>query len=586
MEKDNFFFIICLIAIFFILFYQNLFEKKWETNGMFLFRNRSFVSPMINEKIYLSHMQTNFTCEHKDQVVVLLNMGWFDYKNELENFWWHFLQTQKDNDHFVVVSTLNKHTMDSIIRYNNTRLKATEMFYQDLTFMNCKFVLYSDCCVDRSIVPIGSLSNIKSNTNFRSNGFEVYFRPNQITNLFEHPKNDYLENTFKVIIDANQNWRYKLLKNAKLWQNVNFKLLRMLEDKFSKFNPSNTSLPLAEKSRYLRDCFIRIKSNKVISELVYMNHMGDITFDSELCKVAELYIERALKTTNLKVPDQLFVFSSHDYPVLINRNNSNIRNSPRFAVQSSSNFYDIPFPTITRKRFGKYFEKERTKYLSLFYKTPYYKRRFQAVWRGTLGGPVGCGPWGKHYFPDNYKLEPCKDESYRASKQGPPELNGYSFGPESDLKHEHPRFRLTKNRFRCNPFLDVSAVSSLFGIFKFWGEDGYMSFEQMANYKFNINVGKNGFADSFWMKLATGSTILHVNMSMYEFYEYLLEPYVHYVPIKNDLSDLCDKLYWLMNNPMEAETIASKGSEVIEKELKLENVNSYVLTLLMLNNKN
>ena len=39
------------------------------------------------------------------------------------------------------------------------------------------------------------------------------------------------------------------------------------------------------------------------------------------------------------------------------------------------------------------------------------------------------------------------------------------------------------------------------------------------------------------------------------FYQYLV-PYVHFIPLRNDLSDLEEKYNWAVNNPNEADKIA------------------------------
>ena len=44
------------------------------------------------------------------------------------------------------------------------------------------------------------------------------------------------------------------------------------------------------------------------------------------------------------------------------------------------------------------------------------------------------------------------------------------------------------------------------------------------------------------------SLIFKQNSKFYEHFYADLKPYVHYVPIKNDLSDLIDRLEWAINN--------------------------------------
>ena len=48
--------------------------------------------------------------------------------------------------------------------------------------------------------------------------------------------------------------------------------------------------------------------------------------------------------------------------------------------------------------------------------------------------------------------------------------------------------------------------------------------------------------------LAGGSLVLKQDSEYYEHFYHLLEPWVHYVPVKSDISDLDEKLQWAMDN--------------------------------------
>ena len=56
-------------------------------------------------------------------------------------------------------------------------------------------------------------------------------------------------------------------------------------------------------------------------------------------------------------------------------------------------------------------------------------------------------------------------------------------------------------------------------------------------------------------------------------------PYVHYVPVKNNQSDLIEKIKWLQENDDKARQIAENGQELFEKLYSLENMMEDVLTI-------
>ena len=54
--------------------------------------------------------------------------------------------------------------------------------------------------------------------------------------------------------------------------------------------------------------------------------------------------------------------------------------------------------------------------------------------------------------------------------------------------------------------------------------------------------------------------MLWVNTAKYQWFYDRLEPWVHYVPIKRDLSDLEAKVNWLRANDDKARAISQQGT--------------------------
>ena len=49
-----------------------------------------------------------------------------------------------------------------------------------------------------------------------------------------------------------------------------------------------------------------------------------------------------------------------------------------------------------------------------------------------------------------------------------------------------------------------------------------------------------------------------------------LKPYVHYIPIKHDLSNLIEQINWALSNDSKAKQIAKNGQDFAKKYLKPE----------------
>ncbi|CAE8592386.1 unnamed protein product [Polarella glacialis] len=103
-----------------------------------------------------------------------------------------------------------------------------------------------------------------------------------------------------------------------------------------------------------------------------------------------------------------------------------------------------------------------------------------------------------------------------------------------------------------------------------------MGDSETAEYQYIVHVGNNGYADRLWRMFALGSVVLLVDTGWEEFYYSLLQPHRHYVPVRQDSSNLCGQLEWVRSHSAEAELIASRGREFIQKCLSIDFVNLYV----------
>ncbi|KAM8871950.1 protein O-glucosyltransferase 1 [Synchiropus picturatus] len=101
-----------------------------------------------------------------------------------------------------------------------------------------------------------------------------------------------------------------------------------------------------------------------------------------------------------------------------------------------------------------------------------------------------------------------------------------------------------------------------------------------CKYKYLFNF--RGVAASFRLKhlFLCGSLVFHVGEEWLEFFYPQLKPWVHYIPVKQDLSDLRELLQFVNENDAIAQEIATRGQQFIQDHLRMEDVSCYWERLL------
>uniref|UniRef100_A0A671UGT0 Protein O-glucosyltransferase 1 n=1 Tax=Sparus aurata TaxID=8175 RepID=A0A671UGT0_SPAAU len=101
-----------------------------------------------------------------------------------------------------------------------------------------------------------------------------------------------------------------------------------------------------------------------------------------------------------------------------------------------------------------------------------------------------------------------------------------------------------------------------------------------CKYKYLFNF--RGVAASFRFKhlFLCGSLVFHVGDEWQEFFYPQLKPWVHYIPVKQDLSDVRELLQFVKENDAIAQEIATRGNEFILNHLRMQDVSCYWERLL------
>lgn len=117
--------------------------------------------------------------------------------------------------------------------------------------------------------------------------------------------------------------------------------------------------------------------------------------------------------------------------------------------------------------------------------------------------------------------------------------------------------------------LFVQHADRIPAIYRFQGKT--MSFKEQMNYKYHILIDGNvcPYTKSGW-KFFTNSLLFKPQSKWVQWYYSSLEPYVHYIPINADLSNLMEKMNWALENDFEAKKIASQCREFAISHLTVE----------------
>lgn len=114
----------------------------------------------------------------------------------------------------------------------------------------------------------------------------------------------------------------------------------------------------------------------------------------------------------------------------------------------------------------------------------------------------------------------------------------------------------------------------------------FISLVDHTKYKYLIDVQGRGYSGRVKMLLFTGRPLFLVERKWIEYFYEDLKPYIHYIPVKEDLSDLIEKLDWAENHYKEAKQIGQNAQYYAINNLKRIDAIMYLSKKLeMLSNK-
>lgn len=186
---------------------------------------------------------------------------------------------------------------------------------------------------------------------------------------------------------------------------------------------------------------------------------------------------------------------------------------------------------------SSWWKRDQVEILSLQGKTPWEEKQDRAVWRGS--------------FTKAIRERLC------------------------EISEEHPEILNAKVSIKTADEADQKRLEER----GFFGE--MLHFPQFLQYKFLPTVdGVCCAYPSLQWKLLSDSVTFKQDSDEVQWFYRGLKPFVHYIPVKNDLSDLVEKIAWAKEHDAECKQIAERGTQFAQANLMMEDVYLYLYLAL------
>jgi hypothetical protein len=276
-----------------------------------------------------------------------------------------------------------------------------------------------------------------------------------------------------------------------------------------------------------------------------------------------------------QIPDIEFFMNRRDFPLLTRNgtepyyniwdtidqpliSHSYSKYVPIFSMSVTDHYADVLSPTHedwarVQSFENIWFPKACRSYNNNF-NTPWNDRKPTAVFRG---GSTGCGVT----IETNQRLKVAY-----LSLITPPDNNGIPY-----LDAGITNWNLRPRKLMGNQFLQTIEKDKLpFTLVS------KLTPEQQAEYKYIINIDGHVTAFRLSLELNMGCVILLVKSPWKIWFSDMLIPYEHYVPVKEDLSDLISQIQWCRDNDDKCQIIVNNAKNFYNKYLMKDGILDYL----------
>jgi hypothetical protein len=109
----------------------------------------------------------------------------------------------------------------------------------------------------------------------------------------------------------------------------------------------------------------------------------------------------------------------------------------------------------------------------------------------------------------------------------------------------------------------------------------FVSLPEHCRYKYLIDIQGAGYSGRAKILLFSGRPLFLVDRRWHEYFYKDIKPFVHYIPVQEDLSDLTEKLDWAEHHQKEAFRIAEEAQNYAINNLTREKAVEYLANVLV-----
>lgn len=131
------------------------------------------------------------------------------------------------------------------------------------------------------------------------------------------------------------------------------------------------------------------------------------------------------------------------------------------------------------------------------------------------------------------------------------------FGLPNPLHRVLNSVKFRESRIHAHRFLQSLRVSGLLA--------NPIPMDEWGAYQFTIDIDGYGPSWKLFHCLSMGLVVFKVDSDYQQFFYPYLKPYIHYIPVCSDLSDLQGKIEWALSNPTTTERISIAAAHLADK---------------------
>ena len=191
---------------------------------------------------------------------------------------------------------------------------------------------------------------------------------------------------------------------------------------------------------------------------------------------------------------------------------------------------------------------------------PWESKRNQAIWRGAMTGSLLQQAGASLIVENTFTLENFRD---------------FSRTQAIDLSLQFPSL-INARYTTLSQCVECQEIQSRYAQYF----DQFMPIREQLLYKYQLLIDGNttAYSRAFW-QLFSNSVVFKQKSNSIQWYYRALQPWVHYVPLLEDLSDLPEMIHWAMNHDDQVKQISEQAQNFAKNHLTHFRVLQYLYLL-------